>query len=89
MEPRRAKHLSATGTITVAASGAHAILDGVVIGTGAASAVLTINETGTGNVVSVIDASAKGYYRFDGLILNGGFTAVLAGGNADVTVIYG
>lgn len=83
----RAKHLAAVGTITVATPSAHALLGNVVVGTGAASAVLTITETTTSSVISVIDCSAKGFYEFE-VLCQGGFTAILSGGNADVTVTY-
>ena len=82
----RASHLAATGTITAAGEYEH--LHTVVVGTGAASAVLTITETTPNTTIAVIDASAKGYYCFD-VICQGGFTAVLSGGNADVTVTHG
>jgi len=82
----RASHLAATGTIT--ATGEYENLHTVCVNTGAASAVLTIKETGTGVNIAVIDASAKGFYQYD-VICQGGFTAVLSGGNADVTVTHG
>lgn len=87
--PARAQHLAATGTITVDATGAHAALRTLIVGTGAASATVTVADRQASPVtVAVIDASAKGYYDFGDCLLSGGFTVVLAGGNADVTVVY-
>lgn len=82
----RASHLAAPGTIT--GSGEYENIHTINVNTGAASAVLTVKETGTGSNIAVIDASAKGSYLYD-CICEGGFTAVLSGGNADVTVTHG
>lgn len=88
-EPVRWQHLGATGTITVSADGAYAQLVSVNVGTGAASAVLTVsNRASPAVVVAVIDCSAKGSYWYGGARLQGGLSAVLTGGNADVTVSY-
>jgi len=70
-----------------AASGAQ--LWTVVVGTGAASAVVTIKDGGSsGTVVATIDASAKGYYNFAGMRTTNQLYATLTGGNADVTVTF-
>ena len=62
----------------------------IVIGTGAASATVTVydGQDNTGTVITIIDASAKGFYDFDCVCKNGVFV-VVAGGNADTTVVYG
>lgn len=83
----RAKHLAATGTITVATPSTHTRIGVINVNTGAASAVLTVTETTPAAVVAVLDCSAKGSYWLD-VMCQGGFTAVLSGGNADVTVTY-
>lgn len=87
-EPRRHKNLAATGTIDLTYSGdGHSLLHCIVVGTGAASAVLTVTDGDT-NAVSTIDASAKGYYEFCGTRCHKGIKAVLSGGNANVTLVY-
>ncbi len=62
----------------------------IVIGTGAASAVVTVydGQSASGTVIATIDASAKGFYDFECVCKNGVFVA-LTGGNADTTVIAG
>lgn len=86
--PSRAAHVTTAGqTITVTATNEHTPLWRIIVGTGAASAVVTVKD-GNGATISVIDASAKGYYDFGGARLQGGFTAALTGGNADVCAVY-
>jgi hypothetical protein len=87
----RPYHRSTTGNIgPIGGTGSFTHLGRVVVGTGVASAVLTVydGQSASGTVVSVIDASAKGYYEFDAALKDGVF-AVLSGGNADVTVLAG
>ena len=85
----RFKNLAATGTIdlTNTENGSYVKLHNVVVGTGAASAVATITDGDSGGV-SIIDASAKGFYEFRGALCHKGFKLVLSGGNANVTVTY-
>ena len=86
--PARAKNIAATGTIDLTYSGdGHTLLHCIVVGTGAASAVLTVTD-GDGGAVSIIDASAKGYYEFCGARCHKGVKAVLSGGNANCTLVY-
>lgn len=89
--PCRPYHRSTTGNIgPIGGLGSSPYLNKVVVGTGVASAVLTIydGQDNTGTVVAVIDASAKGSYLFECNTKNGIF-AVLSGGNADVTITAG
>jgi hypothetical protein len=64
-------------------------LCGVVVGTGAASAVFTIyNGTSTSDpVVAAFDGTVENTYEFHGVILSNLY-AKLTGGNALVTLIY-
>lgn len=79
----------ATANDTVS-SGARTTLRQINVGTGAASAVVTVyNGDATSDpVVAKIDASAAGQYPFGDVQLPDGLFAKLTGGNADVTVIY-
>ncbi len=89
--PCRPYHRSATGNIgPIGGLGTATYLNKVVVGTGAASAVLTIydGQSASGVVIAVIDASAKGSYLFECNTKDGLF-AVLSGGNADVTITAG
>lgn len=81
--------LAATGNVTAAPANSGAVLWTVNVGTGAASAVVTIYDgtSTSGTVVTTIDASAKGSYVF-GRKCNNGIHVVLSGGNADITVCY-
>lgn len=86
--PARGAHVTTAGqTITVTNTSGHSLLWRIIVGTGAASAVVTIKDA-SGATFAVIDASAKGFYDFGGLRLSGGFTAALTGGNADVCAVY-
>lgn len=83
-------HFTTAGnTGTLGGTGSHGMLYTVNVGTGAASAVLTIKHgSSSGTTVAVIDASAKGSYTFN-IKLSNGVYASLAGGNADCTIAYG
>jgi hypothetical protein len=72
------------------AAGSGGWLRAITIGTGVASAVVTVydGQDNTGTVVAVIDAAAKGSYWFGDLRLGKGIFIVLSGGNALVTVSY-
>lgn len=87
----RSAHLSATGHLgPFGGTGAGAKLKSVVVGTGAASGVVTVydGQDNTGTVVAVIDATAFRYANFHGTWCKNGLYVVLSGGNADVTVNY-
>lgn len=81
-------HMAAQSTKVIHSRAA--VLRNVVLNTGAASAVLTIynNSAGSGDVVAIIDCSNtaqgvdRGYFGF----CPNGITAVLSGGDADVTI---
>jgi hypothetical protein len=85
----RFKNLAATGTIdlTNSENGSYMKLVAVVVGTGVASAIATITDGDAGGV-SIIDASAKGYYEFKGALCHKGIKLVLSGGNANVTLVF-
>lgn len=85
MKKYRHKHISSTGTYVIAAGDAE--LSTVNINTGAGSATLTVynSAAGSGDVVAVIDATTKSSHGFI-VACPLGITAVLAGGNADVTI---
>lgn len=61
----------------------------IIVGTGAASAVVTVynGEDTNGDVVAVINGAAIDNVDFGGLLLSG-LHVVLTGGNAKVTIIY-
>lgn len=64
-------------------------LGSVIINTGASSAVVTVynNTAGSGDVIAVIDASAAtGNPREYNIACPKGLTAVMSGGNADITI---
>lgn len=86
-----AKHFKylATANDTATVAGPTVRLHAVIVGTGAASATVTIynNTSATGDVVTLIDASGDYYFDFGGLVLSN-MHAVLAGGNAKVTIVY-
>lgn len=64
-------------------------LGSVVLNTHAASAVLTLynNGAGSGDIIAIIDCATAGRapLRYD-IGLASGLTAVMSGGNADVTI---
>lgn len=66
------------------------LLFDINVGTGAASAVITIyNGTSTsGAVIGIIDASARGTYNYGGIRCPAGLFVKLTGGNADATLTY-
>src|SRR5439155_22561676 len=75
---------------TVGSTGSGAVLRAVNVNTGAASAVLTIRDgSATGPIIAVIDATAKGCYQYEDIVVGNGVYATLTGGNADVTVTVG
>jgi len=81
-----------TTASTVPVSQGPADLIAVVVNTAAAASTVQIfdtNQSTTTNSTSVakIDSSATGNF-FYGVICRGGITAVMAGGNADVTLIF-
>ena len=78
----------ATANDTVAWA-AHAQLMSVVVGTAAASAVVTLyNGTSTsGETLGIINAAAVGCHRFDGGRFPLGLFVKLTGGNAKVSVV--
>ncbi len=82
-------HIAAAGTTTVKA--APGVLGSVVVNkAGDAAATVTVydNTAGSGTVVAVIDASAKGAYAFNAALATG-LTVVVASTTApDVTVTY-
>lgn len=81
------RHIAAQGTVPVTEG--RAALMTVNVNTGATSAVLTIyNGTAiAANKVAVIDASTASSKGF-GVQCEAGILAVLAGGDADVTIGY-
>lgn len=81
---------ASNSSTTVGGSGGDARLVSVIVGTGAASGVVTIHDgTSAGNTVAVISAAAAGNYWFGGARMQTGkITAVTSGGAADVTVTY-
>lgn len=88
--PRGRIYLSTiAGSAAGTAGTAKVRLFDVVVGTGAASAVVTIYEgsSASGTVVAVIDASASRDHHFGGLPLNGLYVDQ-TGGAAKVTVTY-
>ena len=90
-EALRAQHLAATGTLgPIGGLSSWTYLERIVVGTGAASAVVSVydGQSASGTKIATIDASAKGYYDFE-CVCKDGLTVVLSGGNADITVIYG
>ena len=66
-------------------------LHGILVGTAAASAVVTVyhGQTTSGPVIALIDAAAAKDTHFHGLRCPDGIHVVLSGGNAKVTVIAG
>lgn len=84
-----ASHMIAVATRVIHSRAAY--LGRVVVNTGAVSATLTIynNTAGSGDIVAIIDCSntANGVERNYNVICNAGITAVMAGGNADVTIL--
>lgn len=81
----RHQHISSVGTYVIARSSSE--LGTVNVNTGAGSAILTIynSAAGSGDIVAVIDATTKSSHAFV-VYCAAGITAVLAGGNADVTI---
>ena len=81
--PCRSGHLSAAGTFTLPGE---AKLRAIIIGTGTASSVVTVKDSG-GTTVSVINAANQGNYWFGDLTLGSG-TVVMATANSDCTILY-
>lgn len=81
---------TANDTFTAGAAGNPAALLAIVVGTAAASAVVTVyNGSSTSDpVVATIDASAINFFEFgdEGIQLPKGCFVKLTGGNAKVTV---
>lgn len=88
VNPKMWTHMTAAGTKVIHSRAAY--LGSVILNTGAASATLTIydNSAGSGNVIAIIDCSntAQGVQRDYNVSCPAGLTAVMAGGNADVTI---
>ena len=77
---------SAASTVTLPANSR---LCAVVVGTGAASAVLTITNGASGGTVTAINCASPGSYWFDSARIPNGAVATLAsGGVSDVTITY-
>lgn len=85
-------YLSAsTGASSTFQSGTdHTKLVAINIGTGAASAVVTVYDgvDNTGAVVATIDASSKGSFWFGGIRLHLGLFVAQTGGAGKVTICY-
>lgn len=84
----RAFNIAAAGTLSVGGVDSAAQVWAVNVNTGAASAVATCYDgtAASGRKLGTIDASARGSYWWGGAVCKDGFTLVLAGGNADITV---
>jgi membrane-bound inhibitor of C-type lysozyme len=83
------QNMAATATLVVARGRTE--LGIVNINKGATSAVLTLYDDVSAvaaNVIATIDATATGCYVY-GRACSRGITAVLSGGNADVTISHG
>jgi hypothetical protein len=87
----RPYYIAATGTLTIGGTDSAARLNTITVNTGAVSAVLTVYDgtAAAGRKFAVIDASASKSLNFGGAICKDGITAVMSGGNADVTVNAG
>lgn len=81
----------ATANDTCTSGGDRARLHAVIIGDGAASAVVTVynGDAATDPTVAVIDASSDREVLFHGVDLPAGLFVKLTGGNAKTTVIWG
>lgn len=79
---------TAAQTASLGALGSRAVLQRIIIGDGAASAVVTVRETnGSGATIAILDAAAdSGSYEFC-LDCPNGWHVTLSGGNAKVTII--
>lgn len=80
--------ISATGTLSVATGGGQ--LWSINVNTGAPSAVLRIYDEVSAvaaALIATIDCSAANSWWY-GCLMPKGITAVLSGGNADVTIGY-
>lgn len=88
VNPMTWTHMAAAATRVIHTRAA--TLGSVILNTGAASATLTIydNSAGSGNVIAIIDCSntAQGVMRTYNVHCPQGITAVMAAGNADVTI---
>jgi hypothetical protein len=83
------QYISNTTTASTATFGKGALLYSVIVGTAAASAVVTIYNgvDTTGQVLGVIDASAVGNYNYWDMRCPNGLFVKQAGGSALVTVV--
>lgn len=87
INPLIATHMTTASTRVIHSRAA--VLGSVIVNTGAASAVVTLynSSTGSGDVIGVIDtAAATGNPRVYNCWCPLGLTAVMAGGNADITI---
>jgi hypothetical protein len=82
---------TANDTYTAGGAGNPADLLAIVVGTAAASAVVTVynGSSTSGAVMATIDASAINFFEFgdDGMHCPAGLFVKLTGGNAKVTVV--
>ena len=81
---------ASNSSTTVGGAGSHLQLVNVIIGTGAASAVVTVRDgTSAGSTVAIINGANPGLYQFGGARMQSGqLTVTTSGGAADVTVTY-
>lgn len=88
---RRPYYVATQTTTQIGSAGSGAYLHEILVGTAAASAVITVYDgaAATGAVRAVIDASAVGRYPFHGAWFKDGAYVVTSGGNAKVTIIVG
>jgi len=81
-------NITATGTNAIRTGGG--LLHGVTINTTAASAVLTLynNTAGSGSKIATINCAAGQNSLVYDATFDVGLTAVMSGGNADVTLCW-
>ncbi len=77
-------------TLSVGASGSGAYLHRVDVGTGVATAVVTVYEgsSTSGTVIATIDAATKSNHNYGGIYLSGGMFVKLTTAAASVTVVF-
>lgn len=87
INPMIPSHMIAAGTRVIHSRSC--VLGSVVINTAAASSTLTLynNTAGSGDIVAIIDCATAGprYLQYN-ISCPNGLTAVMAAGNADVTI---
>jgi hypothetical protein len=89
MSNATAQYISNTTSNPSATFGKGALLYSVIVGTAAASAVITIynGTSSSGQVLGVIDASAVGNYNYWDMRCPNGLFVLQTGGSALVTVV--